>query len=137
MDVNKKLMKQSTSDQGQKNYAYDHLNFDPENKLYYHKWEVPANTLGTMSTPYLKVDPQDREPIGDPGLVVKPKIMRPLSALSVKKNHYNMQRPKSASSFVLTLHNFKPSIVVENIEKPPVTQPQKVQPVPRPQTAKS
>ncbi len=137
MDVNKKLMKQSTSDTGQKIHKYDHLNFDPENKLYYHKWEVPANTMGTMSTPHLLVQAQDKEPMADPGLVIKPRIMRPLSALSVKKQHYNLQRPKSASSFVLTLHNFKPSIVVDNPVNPPNIQPQKVQLINRPQTAKN
>lgn len=123
MDINSKLMKQSTSESGQKVFNYDHLNFDAENKLYYHKWEVPANTVGTMSSPNFQVDPQGNEPVADPGLVVKPKIIRPLSALSVKKNHYSQQRPKSANSFVLTLHNFKPSIVVDHAPSPAITRP--------------
>ena len=91
---------------------YDYVNFDPENKLYFHKWEVPAHTVGTISSPNIKLNPQPNEPMGDPGLVVKPRIVRPLSALSINKNHFNLKRPKSASSFVLTLHNFTPSVVL-------------------------
>lgn len=113
MDVNNKLMKASTSEKG-KTLVQDQLtNYDPDNKLYYHKWEIPANTVGTMSSPNFKVMPGDLG-VQDATLAIRPKIVRPLSALSIKRSHYNVKpRPASASSFVFTFHHFTPSVVVD------------------------
>lgn len=114
IEVNQRLMRASTSEKGRLIAKDLHTNYDPENELYYHKWEIPANTVGTMSSPNIKVIPGD---LGaqDATLAIRPKIVRPLSALSVKKSHYNnnKQRPASASSFVFTLHHFTPSVVVD------------------------
>lgn len=113
MDVNNKLMKASTSEKG-KTIAQDIVtNYDPDNKLYYHKWEIPANTVGTMSSPNFKVMPGDLG-VQDATLAIRPKIVRPLSALSIKRTHYNNKpRPASASSFVFTFHHFTPSVVID------------------------
>lgn len=113
MDVNNKMMKASTSEKG-KSLVKDLLtNYDPENRLYYHKWEIPANTVGTMSSPNLKVMPGDQG-VQDAALAIRPKIVRPLSALTIKRTHYNAKpRPASASNFVFTFHHFTPSVVVD------------------------
>ena len=113
MEVNNRLMKTSTSEKGKSIVSKMNVNYDPENNLYYHKWDIPANTVGTMSHPNLKLFPGDGG-AEDATLAVRPKLIRPLSALSMKKSHYNNKpRPASASNFVLTMHNFTPSIVVD------------------------
>lgn len=90
----------------------ENLVYDEKHKVYYHKWGIPSNTVGTMSSPNFKTLPGDQGVI-DATAAIRPKIIRPLSALTMKKSHYNSKtRPASASSFVLTFHNFSPSIVV-------------------------
>lgn len=119
MDVNNKLMQVSTSEKGKnladqvkKEFVDNNLVYDEENKVYHHKWAIPSNTVGTMSSPNFRVIPGDNG-VQDATAAIRPNIIRPLSALSVKKPHYNQRkRPASASSFVFTFHNFTPSIVV-------------------------
>lgn len=121
MDVNNKLMHVSTSEKGKhlideikRDHTEQNLVYDEENKLYHHKWAIPSNTVGTMSSPNFRTIPGDNG-VQDATAAIRPKIVRPLSALSVKKPHYNLKhRPASASSFVFTFHNFTPSIVVNN-----------------------
>lgn len=113
MDVNNKLMRVSTTEKGKTIVKDLNTNFDEENKLFYHKWEIPTNTVGTMSSPNFRVMPGDLG-VQDATLAIRPKIIRPLSALSIKRTHYNAKpRPASASSFVFTFHHFTPSVVVD------------------------
>lgn len=113
MDANNKMMKASTSEKGKSIVKDLNVNFDTRNQLYYHKWDIPANTVGTMSSPNFRVMPGDLG-VQDATLAIRPKIVRPLSALSIKKTHYNAKpRPASASSFVFTFHHYTPSIVVD------------------------
>ena len=106
-------MKVSTSEKGKTIVNDLHTNYDADNKLFYHKWEIPANTVGTMSSPNFKVIPGDLG-VHDATLAIRPSIVRPLSALTIKRTHYNSKpRPASASNFVFTFHHFTPSVLVD------------------------
>jgi hypothetical protein len=120
IDINNKLMKETTSENGKILFKKEKAHYDEKNKVWHHTTPVPANTLGTMSSPLIKLEGKPEDPI-DPTTTVRPRLIRPLSSLTVKKNHFNSRsRPQSPSSFVLTFHNFTPSMVVgQRSEEPP------------------
>jgi hypothetical protein len=121
LDAFGKMMKVVTSETGATALQNDKINFDPQNRLWYHKWETPANTIGTMSSAHFQVAQAGAFP--DASEAVRPKLIRPLSAASFKPssrlqiarstgNLQNPQRPRSASNFVFSFHHFAPSTVL-------------------------
>lgn len=115
MDSNKKMMKKSTSEKGMRLLKDDRLNFDKDNKLLYHKWEVPSNMVGTMSSNQIVITPGIGESVGNPLPAARPKLVRPLSSLSQKPPRYLSQaksRPTSASSHIFTFQHFNPTVIV-------------------------
>jgi hypothetical protein len=104
MVLNEKLMKEATSEKGKFHFADDRLKFDADNKLFHHKWHVPSNTIGTTSaSPSNQMQlNKDYDP-HDALSVARPKISRPLSAMSLSKpNLRNLSRPSSASNLFIT-----------------------------------
>src|SRR3990167_684577 len=122
IDAFEKMMKVVTSDTGVAALENDKINFDPANNLWYHKWETPANTIGTMSSAQFQVAQAGTFP--DASEAVRPKLIRPMSAASFKPSsrlqmakstgnlHGKPQRPRSASNFVFSFHHFAPSTVL-------------------------
>lgn len=107
--LNEKLMAETTSSKGKFHFSNDRIQFDPENKLYHHKWEVPSNTVGTMSSnPNMQIGLGPEDNPEDVAVSSRPRLTRPVSALVLNKPNLKgvKNRPNSASSLIFTFGSF-------------------------------